>query len=600
MKKILFTILAAAAMSAACTKFAEDVVPAYDTVGKPLVDAKVAGDDSLTVVITAGENTHYYGYVVVEGVLEDVSVSKLVSNGYAKDAAVVLQGEEKTPQSAYYKYSKETKADTLYLSGLTPFTDYTVYAAAVSPMGVESEVVAVTVKTTDGTTPVVDVESAEFEEADSVLTFAIPFSDPIALTGEGTAKAYFYGENYADAEGYLVVYKEVEIPETHMATSGNYLILAVPAEEYIPGAFVSMTYSADIVVNGAGAKNAAFDKNLMAWIEGELLWNGIVGQYEYVNWDFSLVDPATLPDEEEGEGEMEDEEEEEEEEEKIPVYFGDWTELMMLNYTTSDFALAGKTGDGGVTITTEEASGKTISYPGKSFGVIKPGNIVAVMLTEEPAYGSTVSYTFEEGTICDIFGNVNNEFTAEEEYYYSYGYTYDDVVGTYACAVTSYWYGPYDDTMTIEAYEPETEEDLPGNIAVTVFAGIPCETPIVGTFDFDAGFLTIPGGQLVASSIPDYVYDETGAPVVDENGEYVITSFMGLFMTNSDDGTEPLVLNMYKSGQLTNPSIWFGLYGIWEDGSEGWYDIFKGFSAELIETAPAPAPAARRAAKKLL
>ena len=601
MKKILFTILAAAAMSAACTKFAEDVVPAYDTVGKPLVDAKVAGDDSLTVVITAGENTHYYGYVVVEGVLEDVKVSKLVSNGYAKDAAVVLQGEEKTPQSAYYKYSKETKADTLYLSGLTPFTDYTVYAAAVSPMGVESEVVAVTVKTTDGTTPVVDVESAEFEEADSVLTFAIPFSDPIALTGEGTAKAYFYGENYADAEGYLVVYKEVEIPETHMATSGNYLILAVPAEEYIPGAFVSMTYSADIVVNGAGAKNAAFDKNLMAWIEGELLWNGIVGQYEYVNWDFSLVDPATLPDEEEGEGEMEDEEEEDEEEEKIPVYFGDWTKLMMLNYTTSDFALAGKTGDGGVTITTEEASGKTISYPGKSFGVIEPDNIVAVMLDEEPAYGSTVSYTFEEGTICDIFGNVNNEFTAEEEYYYSYGYTLDDIVGTYACSVSSFWYGPYPETLplTIEPYEKSSEEDLDGNVKITNYMGVECDMPIVGTFDMDAGFLTIPSGQVYALAIPDYVYGEDGYPVEDGEGGYLMTSYMGVFMVNA---VPSVTLQVYEPGTLCDPSAMFGIYGVWEDESEGWYDAFKAFEAVRTEQAPAPAPApaARRAAKKLL
>lgn len=588
MKKILFAILAAAAMSAACTQFAEDMTPTYDTVGKPEVVANVADDDSITVVITAGENTSYYGYAVVKDTLVGVAAEKLVADGYAKDPAVVLQGEEQAPQTASIKYSEETKSVTLQLTGLVPFTNYTVYAAAISPMGVPSEVVAVTVRTTDGTEPVVDAESAKAAEADSVLTFAIPFSDPIALTGKGTAKAYFYAENYASENGMLVVYKEVEIPADHMATDGKNLLLAVPAAEYIPGACVSMTYSADIVVNGAGKKNVAFEDHLMAWMEGELVWNGIVGFYDYVNWDFSLVDPATLPDEPEGEDEMEGEDEEEEE--KIPVYFSDWTQLEMPNYTTSEFTLYGPTEDVDIKITTVESSGKSITYPAKNYEVT-PENIFALMLNEAPAYGSTVSYTIAEGSVADIFGNVNNEFVAEEEYFYSYGYTYDDVVGTYACAVTSYWYGPYDDTMTIEAYEPETEEDLPGNIAVTVFAGIPCETPIVGTFDFDAGFLTIPGGQLVASSIPDYVYDEAGDPVVDENGEYVITSFMGLFMTNSDDGTEPLVLNMYKSGQLTNPSIWFGLYGIWEDGSEGWYDLFKGFSAELIETAPAPAPA---------
>ena len=82
MKKILFTILAAAAVSAACTKFAEDVIPTYDTVGKPLVEATVADDDSLDVTITAGENTSYYGYVVVQGTLDGVTAEKLVANGY--------------------------------------------------------------------------------------------------------------------------------------------------------------------------------------------------------------------------------------------------------------------------------------------------------------------------------------------------------------------------------------------------------------------------------------------------------------------------------------------------------------------------------------
>ena len=315
------------------------MAPTYETVGKPEVVANVADDDSITVVITAGENTSYYGYAVVKDTLVGVTAEKLVADGYAKDPAVVLQGEEKAPQTASIKYSEETKTVALQLTGLVPFTNYTVYAAAISPMGVPSEVVAVTVRTTDGTEPVVDAESAKAEEADSVLTFAIPFSDPIALTGEGTAKAYIYAENYVDENGLLVVYKEVEIPADHMATDGKNLLLSVPLEEYIPGAYVSMTYSADIVVNGAGKKNVAFEENLMGWSEGEVVGLGIVGHYENVNWDFSLVDPATLPDEPEGEDEMEGEDEEEEE--KIPVYFSDWTQLVMLNYTTSEFTLSG-------------------------------------------------------------------------------------------------------------------------------------------------------------------------------------------------------------------------------------------------------------------
>lgn len=572
MKKILFTILAAAAMTAACTKFAEDVVPAYDTVGKPLVDAEVAGDDSLTVIITAGTNTHYYGYVVVEGTLEGVSASKLVSNGYAKDAAVVLQGEEKAPQSASIKYSEETKADTLYLSGLTPFTDYTVYAAAVSPMGVESEVVAVTVKTTDGTTPVEDAEGAEFEEADSVLTFAIPFSDPVALTGEGTAKAYFYGENYADAEGYLVVYKEVEIPETHMATSGNYLILAVPAEEYIPGAFVSMTYSADIVVNGAGAKNAAFDKNLMAWMEGELVWNGIVGQYEYVNWDFSLVDPATLPDEEEGEGEMEGEEEEEVE--KEPVYFSDWTSLYMLNYTTSEYPLASYTADAEVSIWATESDGRTISYTGSAYGVVTD-EIAVVMLDEAPVYGSSISYTIAEGSFCDIFGNVNNEFTAEDEYFCSYGYALEDILGSYSYTANSaYTDDPVTGTMTIVASDnPEK-----GDVMFTEMYSTECVSNVYATFDKDAGTLRIPSLQLYGM-----------------NEQYL---FAFCASDNSGNISEnDVVFAVPQAGHFNGQSGYFGNAAFDLEGEPlGFFDVYYNFDA--VRAPAASAAATYRAAAK--
>lgn len=492
MKKILFTILAAAAMSAACTQFAEDLTPAYDTVGKLEVVADVADDDSITVVITAGENTSYYGYAVVKDTLVGVTAEKLVADGYAKDPAVVLQGEEQAPQTASIKYSEETKSVTLQLTGLVPFTNYTVYAAAISPMGVPSKVVAVTVRTTDGTEPVVDAESAKAEEADSVLTFAIPFSDPIALTGEGTAKAYFYAENYASENGMLVVYKEVEIPADHMATDGKNLLLAVPAAEYIPGACVSMTYSADIVVNGAGKKNVAFEDHLMAWMEGELVWNGIVGFYDYVNWDFSLVDPATLPDEPEGEDEMEGEDEEEEE--KIPVYFQDWTQLVMPTYGTTAYGIVTDTEDTKIRVSVLQMDGKVVSYDAaeNKFAAIGE-NILGLMLNEDPTFGASISYTIAEGSFADLFGNVNNEFTAEDEYYCSYGYTVADILGEYTISGLNLWTGqPATYPMTIAA-----SDDLDyGNVMITNYFGI--EGKLYCEFNVHAGTLYIYEGDIFA------------------------------------------------------------------------------------------------------
>ena len=497
MKKILFAILAAAAMSAACTQFAEDMTPTYDTVGKPEVVAEVADDDSITVVITAGENTSYYGYAVVKDTLVGVTAEKLVADGYAKDPAVVLQGEEKAPQTASIKYSEETKSVALQLTGLVPFTDYTVYAAAISAMGVPSEVVAVTVRTTDGTEPVVDVKSAKAEEADSVLTFAIPFSDPIALTGQGTAKAYFYAENYVDENDMLVVYKEVEIPADHMATDGKNLLLAVPLEEYIPGAYVSMTYSADIVVNGAGKKNVAFEDHLMGWGKEDVEGNGIVGHYENVNWDFSLVDPATLPDEPEGEDEMEGEDEEEEE--KIPVYFQDWTQLVMKTYGSTKYGIVTDTDDTNIRVTVTLGDGKTISYDAAPTKYAIGENVIGLKLNEDPTFGGSISYTIAEASFADLFGNVNNEFTAEDEYYCSYGYKVADLLGDYTISGINLWQGvPMTYPMTIAA----SDNSKNGNVMITNYFGV--EGKLYCDFNVHSGKLVIPEGRIFAAGYASY------------------------------------------------------------------------------------------------
>ena len=556
-------------MSAACTQFAEDMTPTYDTVGKPEVVAEVADDDSITVVITAGENTSYYGYAVVKDTLVGVTAEKLVADGYAKDPAVVLQGEEKAPQTASIKYSEETKSVTLQLTGLVPFTNYTVYAAAISPMGVPSEVVAVTVRTTDGTEPA--LTAVDFAEKEDVLTFTISFNDPVSLTGNGTAKATFYGENYYDATGALIIYKEVDIPADSISTSGKNLVVAVPASEYIPGAYVAVTYSAGIVKNGADAVNAAYENRIIGYdAQGAIQKKGIFGYYDYANWDFSLVDPATLPDDPEGGDEMEGEDEEEEE--KIPVYFNDWTQLVMPNYTTSEFTLYGPTGDMDIKITTVESSGKSITYPAKNYKVT-PENIFALMLSEAPAYGSSVSYTIAEGSVADIFGNVNNEFTAEEEYFYSYGYTLEDIVGSYTFnAESAYGRGPQTGTWTI-AKSDNLEK---GNVMFTEMYSTKCVQNVYATFDMVAGTLTVPSLQLYA----------------------VGEQYLSAFCSSDNDGKVSdmdVIFSVPQPGVINGQSCLFGKAAV--DPTTytiaGFFEIYAAFEA-VREQASAPARSAVR------
>ena len=580
MKKILFTILAAAAMSAACTKFADDTAPTYDAAPKPEVTGTVVSDTEITVTITAGEGSNFWGYAVLTGT-PGASADKLVANGYAKDAAVVVQGEDKLPQAAQLKYSEETKTVTLELTGLTPFTDYTVYAASVNEMGVVSEVAELTLKTTDGTQP--SVTGFDFAEEEEALTFAIAFNDPVQLTGNGTATAWFYGENYYDESGMLILYKEVAIPTDHIAASGKNLIVSVPASEYIPGAYVAITYSADIVKNGADATNAAYETHLIGYGEdGSIQKQGIFGYYDYANWDFSLVDPATLPDEEEGSGDMEGEDEEEEE--KVPVYFGDWTKLIMTVYSTSEYALADTTGDDEITIINTEASGRTVSYTASKYGVLT-ANTAGIMLSEAPAYGSTISFTVAEGSFCDIFGNVNNEFAAEDEYYRSYGYTLNDILGSYTIQAVSAFDGSLiTNTMVIEASDdPES-----GDFMITSFAGIPCNiAPIYGSFDTDSGSIDIYGNQAFYGYIDD-------ADTPEDESDDVQVAYV--FYTYE---YEWLNLTMPESGVIAGPNDMFGV-AIANNGQlASWGYLFADFEATKVEN-PAPAVMKRFSKKDLV
>lgn len=579
MKKILFTILAAAAMSAACTKFVEDTTPTYDTAPKPEVSATVVSDTEITVTVTAGEGSNFWGYAVMKGA-PGASADKLVANGYAKDAAVVVQGEDKLPQAAQMKYSEETKTVTLELTGLTPYTDYTVYAASVTEMGVVSEVAEMTVKTTDGTEPV--VTGFDFAEEEGALTFAIAFNDPVQLTGNGTATAWFYGENYYDESGMLILYKEVAIPTDHIAASGKNLIVSVPASEYIPGAYVAITYSADIVKNGADAVNAAYETHLIGYGAEGIEKQGIFGYYDYANWDFSLVDPATLPDEEEGSGDMEGEDEEEEE--KVPVYFGDWTKLIMTVYSTSEYALADTTGDDEITIINTEASGRTVSYTASKYGVLS-ANTAGIMLSEAPAYGSTISFTVAEGSFCDIFGNVNNEFAAEDEYYRSYGYTLNDILGSYTIQAVSAFDGSLiTKSMVIEASDdPES-----GDFMITSFAGIPCNiAPIYGSFDTDSGSIDIYGSQ------PFYGYIDDADTPEDESDDVQVAY---VFYTYE---YEWLNLTMPESGVIAGPNDMFGV-AIANNGQlASWGYLFADFEATKVEN-PAPAVMKRFSKKDLV
>lgn len=475
MKKILFSILAVAAVSVSCTKFAEDPKIDFDEAAAPAVTAKTLADDQIEVTVTAQDGTSWFSYIVAAGEAEALNATNLLQGKYA--SAAVTYGADKTSAAAVVDFKKTTSVK-LTIDGLDSNTPYTVYAVASNAQGVVSEVATATTVTTDETAPVLD-DYAFLEDEDGSLLFQIVFDDPIKLSGKGSVTAHFFAVNGgADAEGNLVEQKSVEISSDALVTVDNSLIVTVPASEYIPGAIVAVTYPQGIVTNALGAECAAFDDTA---ITEELETDALAGLYENVSFKLSKNkdgDKADDGKEDAGAGAAEDK----------PEVFTDWTKLVMLSYAQNKYALADLTDDAAVKITVVDGNGRTVSYDGQQLGIIDE-KTVGVALDEDPGYGVYVSYTIAAGSIVDIYGNENEEFTVTDGYYCSYGYTLDDILGTYTLTGKSPMSSLSGVTLTYPLEIVASDNAEYGNVMITNVCGVSgklyCEA------DLDAGTLKI-------------------------------------------------------------------------------------------------------------
>ena len=475
MKKILFSFLAVAALSVSCTKFAEDPKIDFEAAAAPTVTAKTVADDQIEVTVSAQDGTSWFSYIVAEGEAEALNASNLLQGKYASSA--VTYGEDNTSAAAVLDFKKTTSVK-LTIDGLDSNTPYTVYAVASNAQGVVSEVATATTVTTDETEPDI-VDFASQEDEDGSLLFQLVFDDPIKLSGTGSVTAHFYAVyGGADAAGNLVEQKSVEIPAEELLASGENVLVTIPAAENIPGAIVALTYPEGLVVNGLGAKCPAFDD---AVVTAALKTNGIAGQYDNVSFKLSKNKDGDKADDGKGEADADADAD-------GPEVFTDWTKLVMLSYAQDKYALADLTDDAAVKITVVDGNGRTVSYDGQQLGLIDE-KTVGVALDEDPGYGVSISYTIAAGSIVDIYGNENEEFTVTDGYYCSYGYTLDDILGTYSLTGKSAIKSLNGATMTYPLEIVASDNAEYGNVMITNVCGVSgklyCEA------NLDAGTLKI-------------------------------------------------------------------------------------------------------------
>lgn len=473
MKKMTLAILAGAAIAAACTKFAEDKPIVFDNATVPTVTITAVSDESVEVTVAAAEGTSFFSYAVIPGPAGNADAATLLKGSYAKNAVAYKDGN-----AAAVSNYKDVQVVTMTIDGLTPYTEYTVYAVANTAMGSVSEVAYATARTTDGTVPA--LAGYDTQEKDGMMIYAVEFSDPVVLTGQGTVTAHFFAANSeADANNMLQEYSSFDLPKECLATEDNYLYALIPASKYIPGAFVFLTYTEGVVANGAGGKNAAYSNTVLS---ADLqTYKGLIERYKTVTFDLSLTDPALSDGSEGGEGSMEGGDEEDPE----PEYFGDWTELMMTAYSAGDYPLASTVPGAEVTVKAVDSNGRTVTYTVSKYGIVAD-NLVGAFLNEAPGFGVSISLSIAEGSFEDLFGNSNSEFTAEDAWYCSYGYTLEDVLGTYTATGTNAFTG---ESVSYQLVIEKSDNEEYGNVMITDYLGF--EGNLYCEYNGDAGYLKI-------------------------------------------------------------------------------------------------------------
>ena len=550
MKKYVLTLLAAAATFAACTKFVEDPKIEYATIEAPEVTATTASDSSIVVTIAPKEGTTFYSYVVAKGVAKPVDAKALLQGKSGLTPVTIEDKEcaevvEIVPASKASSTATIDQVKSLTIEGLIPYTYYTVYAVATNAQGVISDVATASTLTTDSTAP--SIKNYDTEEADSVMYYQILFNDPIKLSGEGDLTLHIYGENYCDNTLNCIEITNVVIAPENISDEGGVITVKIPKDYYIPGAIVDLTWPEGFVKNAQDMPCAAFPYTGLyydAAKEYALTPNGISAQYEYV--DFALSFFATAEEEEAFLEAQEDEEE------IVPetVYYSDWQALQMVAYARTDAPLADKTKTAKASVSVSDAAGRVVSYP-VTPGMTQEGNI-AIALKEDPGFGTVATYTIAAGSYVDIFGNENLEYSLDYgAYFCSYGYTINDVVGTYNVTGSEYDFTSKEPI----AFEPKTltivksDDSKKGNVMITNYFGIPCIKPVYADFDVDAGKLTIFEWQRFYAKL------YKGGDTPDDKSDDVVAYFY-----HSSNNEEDLVLNMYESGVLSNPSDSFGAY----------------------------------------
>ena len=499
-----------------------------DTAASVEITVTEVKDSSFTVTVTPAGEAAYYSWLVDEAaVAEELDAEAL----YAVDYEGVTQGT--------VKWTAEATSKTFTVKGLSPNTTYQIYAVAGSKMGVVGAVAVKDVKTTDVVAPgYADVDT----EANQVL---FTFTEAVQK-GEkvGGIKVAYYASYSAEFKATAAPAGEVTVPADSVLVADNQALISVP--DLPTGCYWTISIPEGAFVDAVGQPLPAYASAFVMTEEGPAP-KGFYGEVEYV--ELPMLGKLDL------------------------AAFAEWDGGFVIPLV-NEYALANFSSKKFITVTyehTTESSVETKVYtlaPGADYNVTSLG-LVVNLPAEPTGLGDNVTITVPAGGLYDIFGNDSEEWSHTMKY--SYGYTLKDIVGTYDLAEGSV-YGPdYHSFETLVIKESDNEKK--GNVMFTSYGGFKCEkTPIYAEFDVDAGYLTIPSGQVFASEVDGedtYYYAFVSADIV---GSQVVPM--------EDD----VVFEVPAPNTIVGPNYYYGVLVLDGEGKAlGFSNAYYSTMGELAE-----------------
>lgn len=522
-KLIIYLSVFVAIIATSCTDFGEENQLTLPSAPSVEISSITAESQSITFTLAPSGTAGYYSYLVVESAESD---STLQADQILKQTA---SGKAK----GLINYEEES-TKTIVISDLTPYTVYQIYAVASSTDGVVSEITNKNIRTKDdGGLP----SPASVSLADSTVT--ITFGEPIQ---SGTGKLYvsYFAKNTLSGSKPLVIKpgfeefnpQDIEVDRERLTVSGRTLKVKLPAAP--AGAYASITYDAGVVLDLEGNASNAYIRKADTLINGAPS-RGLTVRLATEQWslrsEFEDVKPDTL------------------------VSFTDWSNLEIFALPEAGTTVSKRISSKTPTVNYKEVN-KNTTVNVTEWGVAN--GLPLFYLPEEPNFGSILDLSIPEGAFEDVYGNVNNALMIKDNYLYSYGYDFEDVVGTYDIDVVSNWDGALTETGIVIEKDVDSDTLLIKNL-------LSPGTVIKGAFDPTFGTITVEDWQLLRKDVN-----------FGDNG------LRNIMFVNYEDGVS-VVFKVPTPGIITTDMNW----GYYIDGL-GWWDLYLSSTWTRTSTSTEP------------